>query len=168
MIGTSQNFPEKIHRLEKFESKIEIKKIQKNLIQILEKINNKTYSFEEITYPTVPNCRIIFDVGLAEENAFNYIDEEEKNRFLKALKKETTKLLDLFFSIRYYKIKQKKRIALNFDYYMLRISFDNKKIEVKVFHERGPRYISPEEIVNFIIMEFNKNSTKKIIKLEKK
>jgi hypothetical protein len=51
---------------------------------------------------------------------------------------------------------------------MLRISFDNKKIEVKVFHERGPRYISPEEIVNFIIMEFNKNSTKKIIKLEKK
>jgi hypothetical protein len=130
-------------------------------------INHKTYSFEEIAYPTIPNCVIILDVGLAEGKIFNYIDEEEKNRFLKALQKETTKLLDLFFSIRYYKIKQKKRSALNFDYYMLRFIFDNKKIEVKVFHERGPRYISPEEIINFIILEVNKNSTKKIIKTKR-
>lgn len=167
MIGESHNFPEKIHKLEKFDSPYATKKIQKKLIQILERINHKTYSFEEITNPTIPNCIIILDVGLAERKIFNYIDQEEKNRFLKALKKETTKLIDLFFSIRYYKIKQKKRIALNFDYYMLRFNFANKKIEAKVFHERGPRHISPEELINFIILEINKKSTKKIIKSKK-
>jgi len=168
MIGVSENFPEKIHRLERFETKLPTKKIQKKLIQILEKINRKTYSFEEVTYPTVPNCKIIFEAGLAEAKTFNYIDEEEKKKFLKALKKESLSRLDLFFSIRYYKIYQKKSTPLNFDYYMIRITFENKTIEVKVFHERGPRYISPGEIVTFIINELNKNSPKKIIKSETK
>lgn len=168
MIGVSENFPEKIHGLERFETKLPTKKIQKKLIQILEKINRKTYSFEEVTYPTVPNCKIIFEAGLAEAKTFNYIDEEEKNKFLKTLKKESLSLLDLFFSIRYYKIDQKKSTPLNFDYYMIRITFENKTIEVKVFHERGPRYISPGEIVTFIINELNKNLPKKIIKSETK
>ena len=166
MIGVNQNFPDKIHILSKFESKLATKKIQKKLIQILEKINHKIFSFEKITYPTIPNCRIIFDFGLAEEKNFNYIDEEEKNNFLKTLKEKKVKFLDLFCSIRYYKIIQKKRTALNFDYYMLRILFDNKKIEAKVFHDRGPRYISPEEIVKFIFNEFNKNSTIKIVSIK--
>jgi hypothetical protein len=168
MIGVSENFPKKIHRLERFETKLASKKIQKKLIQILESNNRKTYSFEDITYPSVPNCKIIFEAGLAEAKTFNYIDEEEKNRFLKALKKETLNLLDLFFSIRYYRINKKKDTPLNFDYYMIRIIFHNKTIEVKVFHERGPRHISPEEIVTFIINELNKNSTKKISKLKTK
>ena len=168
MIGVSENFPEKIHRLERFKTKLPTKRIQKKLIQILEKINHKTYSFEEITYPTVPNCKIIFEVGLAEAKTFNYIDKEEKDKFLKALKKESFNLLDLFFSIRYYRIAQKKSTPLNFDYYIIRIIFENKTIEVKVFHERGPRYISPEEIVTFIINELNKNSPKKITKSTQK
>jgi hypothetical protein len=164
MIGLSDNFPKKIHRLERYETTLAIKKIQKNLVQVLEKINRKTFSFEEITYPTIHNCKIIFEVGLAEAKTFNYIDEEEKIRFLKALKKETFNLLDLFVSICYYRTKEKKSTPLNFDYYLIRIIFDKKTIEVKVFHERGPRHISPEEIITFIINDLNKNSAKKVTK----
>lgn len=168
MIGLIENFPEKIHTFNRFETDLATKKLQKKLIQVLEKINLKTYDFEEITFPIVPYCKIIFEAGLAEGKTFNYIDNEEKNRFIKVLGKNTLNLIDLFFSIRYYKIVQKKKASLNFDYYMLRFIFKNKIIETKVFHERGPRHISPQELVNFIINEINKSSTKKVIQWKRK
>jgi hypothetical protein len=164
MIRLSENFPKQIHRFERYETTVATKKLQKKLVQVLENINHKTYSFEEITHPTIPNCKIIFEIGLAEAKTFNYIDEVEKIRFLKALKKETCNLIDLFISIRYYRIMEKKSTPLNFDYYLIRIIFDKKTIEAKVFHERGPRYISPEDLITFIINDLNKNLNKKVIK----
>jgi len=161
MIGLSDKFPEKIHRIERCKTTFPAKKVQKELILSLVKINSKTLSFEEITYPTIPNCKIIFETGLAEAKTFNYIDKEERNRFLKALRNETFKLLDLFVAIRYYQTHQEKSIPLNFDYYLMRIIFEKKVIEFRVFHERGPRYISPEDLVSVIINEINKNSIKK-------
>lgn len=161
MIGLSDKFPEKIHRIERYETTFPAKKVQKELILSVVKINSKTLSFEEITYPTIPNCKIIFEIGLAEAKIYNYIDEEERNRFLKALRNETFKLLDLFVAIRYYQINREKSTPLNFDYYLMRIIFEKKVIEFRVFHERGPRHISPEDLVSIIINEINKKSIKK-------
>ena len=161
MIGLSDKFPEKIHRIERCETTFPTKKIQKELILSLVKFNSKTLSFEEITYPTIPNCKIIFEIGLAEAKIYNYIDDDERNRFLKALRNETFKLLDLFVAIRYYRTNQEKKTPLNFDYYLTRIIFEKKFIEFRVFHEKGPRYISPEDLVSVIINEINKNLIKK-------
>ena len=161
MIGLSDKFPEKIHRIERYETTFPAKKVQKEIILSVVKINSKTLSFEEITYPTIPNCKIIFEIGLAEAKIYNYIDEEERNRFLKALRNETFKLLDLFVAIRYYQINREKSTPLNFDYYLMRIIFEKKVIEFRVFHERGPRHISPEDLVSIIINEINKKSIKK-------
>jgi hypothetical protein len=166
MIGSSENFPKLIHRLERFKTNLAKNKLQKKIIQVLEKINCKTFSFEEITHPTIPDCKIIFEIGLAEANTFNFIDKEERKRFFKALKKETFKLLDLFISIRYYRTKEKKRTPLNFDYYLIRIIFDKKTIEIKVFHERGPRHVLPKDLIAFIISELNKNLAKKLKKTD--
>jgi len=161
MIGLSDKFPEKIHRIERCETTFPVKKVQKELILSLVKFNSKTLSFEEITYPTIPNCKIIFETGLAEAKNYNYIDDDEKKRFLKVLRTETFKLLDLFVAIRYYRTNKEKSTPLNFDYYLIRINFEKKLIEFKVFHERGPRYISPEDLVAVFINEINKNVIKK-------
>lgn len=167
MIGISENFPKIVHRSEIFKTKQTITEIQKKIVQTLQEINQKTYCFEEITYPTIPNCKIIFEAGLAEDKIFNYIDKEEKNRFFKIIKNQINNQLDLFFSIRYYKKSKKKDSPLNFDYYMLRFNFLNKTLQLRIFHERGPRYITPEEVETFIINELNKDPTIKITKVEK-
>ncbi len=161
MIGLSDKFPEKIHRIEICETTFPVKQVQKELILSLVKFNSKTLSFEEITYPTIPNCKIIFETGLADAKIYNYIDDDEKKRFLKALRNETFKVLDLFVAIRYYRTNKEKKTPLNFDYYLMRIIFEKKLIEFRVFHERGPRYISPEDLVAVIINEINKNVIKK-------
>lgn len=164
MLGFYENFPEGVHRIESFTSALSSKRLQQGLINVLSEINRKTFSFEEVANPTVPNCIIIFEVGLAEEKSFNYIDEEETRKTLKVLKKETFNVMDFFCVVRYHKAKAEKKTPLKFDYYMIRMAFNKDVVAILVFHERGPRYISPEDITTFIVRAINKTSTKKILK----
>jgi hypothetical protein len=164
MLGFYENFPEGIHRIESFTSAFSKKKLQQRLIKVLSEINRKTFSFEEIANPTVPACTIIFEVGLADAKNFNYIDDEETEKALNALKKEPFRFMDFFCAVRYYKAKAEKKTPLKFDYYLIRFAFGKDALEMRVFHERGPRYISPEDIVTFLVKGINKTSTKKILK----
>jgi len=164
MLGFYENFPVNIHRTDNFTSPFSSKKLQQRLIQVLHKINRRTFSFEEVAYPTVPECTIIFEVGLAEAKSFNYIDEEETKRALSALRKATFQTMDFFCAVRYYKGAGEKKKPLKFDYYMMRTIFGEKTMEVQVFHERGPRYISPEDIVTFLVNMINETSARKILK----
>jgi hypothetical protein len=164
MLGRYENFPEGIHRIEHFTLALPNKKLQQRLIHVLSEINRKTFSFEEIANPTVPECTIIFEIGIADAESFNYIDEEETKKTLNALKKEPFRVLDFFCAVRYYKGKTEKKTPLKFDYYMLRFAFSKDTMEIRVFHERGPRYISPEDIVAFLVNKINEASGRKILK----
>jgi hypothetical protein len=165
-IGLYENFPVNIHRYDKFNSTISSKQLQKKIIQVLKDVNGKEYGFEEIANPTVPDGRVIFEFGLAESGDFNYIDEEEVKKTLSFLTKERLNSMDFFCSIRYYKGSGINRSALKFDYYMLRTVFSKDILEVQVFHERGPRYLSPEELTMFIFSKVNDESSRnrKILK----
>ena len=165
MLGFYENFPANIHRIENFTSLLSTKKLQQRLIQVLHEINRKTFSFEEVTCPTVPECTIIFEAGLAEAKSFNYIDEEETKRVLTALRKATFQTMDFFCAVRYYKDTAEKKAPLKFDYYMLRVVFVRDSVEIQVFHERGPRYISPQDVVTFLVNEINKTSARRILKM---
>ncbi len=164
MLGFYENFPANIHRTDNFTSPLSSNKLQQRLIQVLHDINQRTFSFEEIACPTVPQGTIIFEAGLAEAQSFNYIDEEETKRVLNALRKEPFQLMDFFCAVRYYKCTTEKKTPLKFDYYLMRFIFGKNSVEIQIFHERGPRYISPEDIVAFLVDGVNKTSARKILK----
>jgi len=164
MLGFYENFPEGIHKIESFTVTLSSKKLQQRLIHVLSEINCGTFSFEEIANPTVPECTVIFEVGIADAKSFNYMDEEETKKALNALKKEPFQVLDVFCVVRYYKGKTGKKTPLKFDYYIIRFAFGKDRLEIRVFHERGPRYVSPEDITTFLVNQTNKASTKKILK----
>jgi len=164
MLGFYENFPVNIHRIESFTTTFTNKKLQQRLIQVLQEINRRTFSFEEVAYPTVPECTIIFETGLAEAKSFNYIDEEEAKKVLNALRKTPFQTMDFFCAVRYYKGTAEKKAPLKFDYYMLRALFGKNAVEIQVFHERGPRYISPEDIVTFLVNMINATSARKMLK----
>ena len=163
MLGFYDNFPVNIHRIDNFSTSFSNKKLQQRLMGVLFEINRRTFSFEEIAYPTVPECTIIFEAGLAEAKCFNYIDEEEAKKVLEALKKGALRSMDIFCAVRYYKDAAEKA-PLKFDYYMLRVVFGKNSVEIQVFHERGPRYISPEDMVTFLVNMINATSTRKVLK----
>jgi hypothetical protein len=164
MLGRYENFPGNVHRIESFASAFSSKKLQQKIIQVLREINRMTFSFEEIAQPTLPQCTIHFEVGIADAESFNYIDEEETSKVLKALKKEPFRVMDFFCAVRYYKAGTEKKTPLKFDYYMIRFAFSKDTMEMRVFHERGPRYISPEDIVAFLVNKVNEVPRRKILK----
>ena len=164
MLGFYENFPENTHRIESFTSSMSSRQLQRRIIQVLSEINRKTFSFEEVSNPSVPQCAIIFELGIAESEGFNYIDEEETKKVLNALQKAPFQVMDLFCAIRYYKNKEEKRAPLRFDYYLTRVIFGKSTMEIRVFHERGPRYISPEDIITFLVNKINGALARRILK----
>lgn len=164
MLGFYENFPVNIHRIETFTTYLSNRRLQQKLIEVLYDTNRREFCFEEITCPTVPECTIIFEAGLADAESFNYIDKDETRKVITALKKASLQTLDFFFVVRYYKGKTENKSPLKFDYYFLRVVFSRNNLEMQVFHERGPRYISPEDIVTFLVNELNKKASRKTLK----
>jgi hypothetical protein len=162
-LGYYENFPKTIHEYERFSTPISSKKLQQNLIQILYDINRKELSFEEIVNPTIPNGIVILEFGLAEQGNFNFINKEELEKALKAISKSQLEIMDFFCVIRYYKYTKEKKTALKFDYYMLRTTFAKGTLEFQIFHERGPRYISPKELMDFLQTKLNEDRFRKIL-----
>jgi len=161
-LGFYENFPLNIHMVESFNSALSSKKLQQRLIQVLYEVNRKEFSFEEAANPTIPECKLIFEFGLADAEGFNYIDEEEVKKVRNLLEKENLRTMDFFCVIRYH--KREKKSALKFDYYLLRTLYDRDIFEIQVFHQKGPRYVSPEDLTLFVFNKTNEASSRKILK----
>ena len=166
MLGRYENFPQNVHLSEAFEFRLSRQKIQQKIIQVFQELNRRTFSFEETGIPTAPNCSVIFEFGIADTGNFNFLSEAEAHRLQNSLAEESMRVMDWFCAIRYYKNTQPKKTPLRFDYYMLRLSFGEKgAVQALVFHERGPRYISPEDLLAFIVGKVNGTSKRKALKL---
>jgi hypothetical protein len=163
MLGKYDNFPPNIHFLETFTSTLNSKQLQQKLVQTLKDMNRKSFRFEEIAIPTIPDSEVIFEFGIAEGDGFNFLDEHEALKALEMLKVEQRHALDFFCAIRYYKISEQKRTALKFDYYMFKTGFAAKTFEFQVFHKQGPRYISPKDLTVIITEKINKTSNKRAL-----
>jgi len=163
-LGYYDNFPPNIHYVQSYISAVSTRQLQQRMIQLFGELNQLDFRFEEVSIPTVPDGTIIFEFGLAEVGSFNFIDEAEIKKALTFLARGNLQSLDFFCSLRYYKGIGKERTALKFDYYMLRAVFGKGKVELQVFHERGPRYLSPDDLITFLFRKVNKSSTRKILK----
>jgi hypothetical protein len=165
-LGFYDNFPPNIHYVEKFTSNVSIRQLQQRIVQLLGEVNRIETCFEEVSIPTIPEGTVIFEFGIAELGIFNYLSMGEVARAVGFFAKTQVVSLDFFCAIRYYKGKGEgeKRQALKFDYYMLRTVFGKGTFETQVFHERGPRYLSPEDLIKFITDRINGSSSRKILK----
>jgi hypothetical protein len=166
MLATYERFPElRIHQKDICISTLPNKKLQQKIMQVFRGVNCKTLTFEEVANPTVPDCTVIFELGIADANSFTFINDEEAKRVLAALRKATFRVMDFFCVVRYYKEYPSKKKPLKFDYYMVRFVFpEEKMLEVQTFHERGPRYIPPKALVAFLLDTINGTSGKKFLK----
>jgi hypothetical protein len=164
MLGLYDNFPPTIHLTQTYTSSLPRRKLQQKITQIFAEINNKKYCFEEVGNPTVPNATVIFEFGIADAGNFNFLNPDEAQKLQAALEGEALDVMDWFCGIRYYKNTQNKKAPLKFDYYMVRMNFGEKGLEIVVFHERGPRYISPQDLVELIDRKVNQGTKKGILK----
>jgi len=165
MLGFYENFPLNVHKTVRFATLISSKRLQETLMQMFREMNYKNFNLEDIADPSVHQCTVIFEFGIAETNSFNYLDDEETNRALRIIHKKPLQVTDFLCAIRYYKTQNGKKTPLKFDYYMLRFRFDKNSAEMQIFHERGLRYMAPEDIVNLIANKINEKFSRRILKI---
>ncbi len=165
MLGVYDNFPLNIHRAERFITTISTRSMQQKLIQVLQEINRKEFNSSDLIHPSLQNSKIVFEMGIADGKNFNFIDKEETKRIRNAFKRGMPRTIDLFCAARYTRNEKEKKTLHRFDYFMTRISFSDDFTEIQVFHERGPRYLSPEDLIAFLVNEVNKTASKKILRL---
>ena len=164
MLGFYENFPINVHKIVNFTISISSKRLQQELTQALYRLNNETLSLEEITNPSLPQCKVVFEYGIGESTNFDYLDDEETNKVQKVIKKKPFQIMDFFCALRYYEMRNEKKTSLKFDYYMIRFTFNENLIGMHIFHERGPRYVSPEDLVNLVVNKINRTFSKRILK----
>jgi len=149
---------------ETFNTTLSSKQLQQKLIIVFCETNKKEFSFEEVANPTFPDSTVIFEFGLAEKAEFTFIDEKETEKALSILTNDHLQTVDFFCAIKYYKGKQKKKTPLKFDYYLIRTIYTKESFEVQIHHERGPRYLSPEDLTQFIFSKLNEGPSRKPLK----
>ncbi|MEM0058668.1 MAG: hypothetical protein QXG58_07520 [Candidatus Bathyarchaeia archaeon] len=164
MFGFYKNFPVHVHEVKRLTSTASRKRLQQAIIQALHRLNNEGLSLETIANPSIPECMVIFEFGIAESETFNYLNQEEVQKALEIIGEAPLEVMDFFCAVRYYKQRGDKNKPLKFDYYMLRLAFNVNILEVQVFHERGPRHISPEDLINLIVNRVNDLFPRKVLR----
>jgi hypothetical protein len=162
LLGQYEKFPEIVHGIGTFTYKSPAREMQQVILQVFHRLNREAYDLTDITHlPSLP-CKVSFEVGIAEDISFNFLDDEELERLQKSVQKDTLQFLDFFCVARYYEIKTSgKRVPLKSDHYFLRFIFYQRDLEVRIVHERGTQHIHLEDLVNFVIKQINNELTKR-------
>jgi hypothetical protein len=164
MLGFYEGFPATVHKIMHFGALISNRTLQQMLIESLHALTNQAFSLEMVTDPSIPECQAVFEFGIAEADGFDYLDDDETAIATRAINKKPLQTMDLFCVVRYYKLGSKKKISLRFDYNMIRFTFNKGLMAAYVFHERGPRYTSPEDIIKVIVNKVNETASRKVLK----
>jgi hypothetical protein len=72
--------------------------------------------------------------------------------------------MDFLCAIRYERMQEEKKKRMRIDYYMLRLIFSEGFTEVQVFHEKGIRYTSPDDLVKLVVKKVNAAFSKKVLR----
>jgi len=156
LLGQYENFPEVIHGVARFTFESPMKKVQQAVLRALHELNQEARGLNAITPHLPPDIEVSFEVGIAEDVEFNYLDEEELDRFQKSVVEKELSILDFFCVVRYHMVKDRgKRVPLKFDYHMLRFMFQENSMEMRICHERGTQRVPLEDLMTFITKRIN-------------
>lgn len=130
-------------------------------------VNKEKFAFEDVASPTIPECTIIFEFGIADSTGFTFLDDAESKKTLISLKQRTYDIMDFFCAIRYYREYATKKKPQKFDYYLARFVLSENQVQLQIFHERGPRYFSPTDMIAFLAGKINGSPERKSRKILK-
>jgi len=129
------------------------------------KLNQQPINLADLTKASPQNCFVNFEFGIADTDAFYYLDQEQLNALEKALKTHELSVLDAFCAARYYVKKEKgKDKPLPFDYSVLRFTFENSEIELLLHYIRGNQRIPRKDFILFLKDQIDKELIEKQLK----
>jgi len=162
LLGSYENFPKNVHKVAIFNFKDPKKAIQQAILFGFHRLNQETFDLNNIMPYLKQNYKVSFEFGVAHDEDFTFLDQNELEQCLTGVTENELDSLDFFFVIRYHRVNDKgKQIPLRFDYHVLRFIFHENILELRIRHERGIQRVQLDELTDFITKQVN-------IELEKK
>jgi len=156
LLGRYENFPETVHGVALFDYQDSARKVQKAILCALHNLNHERYDLDAVTPYLKQKCEVGFEFGVAEGFDFNFLDQKELDQCLKSVAEKELQTLDFFFAVRYHIIREdSKRVPLRFDYHVLRFSFQESGLELRIRHERGTQRVPLDDLIDFIAKRIN-------------
>ncbi len=156
MLGRYENFPEIIHGVARFTCESPIRRVQQTILAALHNLNHEVCGLSAIAPHLPQKCEVGFELGVAEDFDFNFLDKKELDRFQRSMVEKELSTLDFFFVVRYHVVNdRRKRVPLKFDYHMLRFMFQESSMELRICHERGTQRVPLEDLITFVTKRIN-------------
>jgi hypothetical protein len=165
LLGRYENFPEIIHGVARFTCESPIRRVQQTILAALHNLNHEVFGLSAVTPHLPQKCEVSFELGVAEDFDFNFLDKKELDRFQKSIVEKELSTLDFFCVVRYHVVNnRRKRIPLKFDYHMLRFMFQENSMELRICHERGTQRVPLEDFTTFITKRINEELSQRQLK----
>ena len=156
MLGRYENFPENVHAVALFDYQDSAEEVQQAILCALHHLNHERYDLDAVTPYLKQKCEVGFEFGVAEGFDFNFLDQKELDQCLRSVAEKELQTLDFFFVVRYHIIREAgKRVPLRFDYHVLRFSFQESGLELRIRHERGTQRVTLDDLTAFIAKRVN-------------
>lgn len=151
--GFFLNFPATIHASAVLSTRCPRARLQEAFINVLLSFNSKAESVPNIT--DEPLCDVRFEVGVAHAVTFHYLDGDEAAKLRQRITVEAFPNLDFLIICCYYVYEGGKRKPLKFDRHLIRVTFYEEALDIRVYHERGPRRTPLEALLKLIVERVN-------------
>jgi hypothetical protein len=156
LLGRYENFPENVHGVAVFEYQGSAKEVQKAVLCTFHRLNQETFDLGAVTPYLRQKCEVGFEFGVADGIDFNFLDQKELDRCLKSVDGTEVETLDFFFAVCYHSVRDGgKRVPLRFDYCVLRFSFQEGGLELRIRHEKGTQRVPLDDLTDFLVKQIN-------------
>ena len=157
MLGCYDEFPEGALLFAQFAHSSSIQAIQTAIVRVLHALNQQTIDLATLTAASPPNCFVNLEFGIADSDAFCFIDQKEVGRFERMLRTQSISTLDVFCGARYHIKKDTgEKKSLQFDYSVLRFAFEGEVVDLFLHFIRGNQRIPRKDFILYLKSQIDK------------
>ncbi len=157
-LGRFPGFPTRIHGKSTLSHRVEASLLQKALLKALRQMNQRVVDtlISIADRPGYFEGEMGYEVGIAEGECFNYLDDSEEKRVIDLVaERGPLPSLDTLIIVKY-SVKNGRKHSLRFDWYLARLFFFPGEMEIHLFHEKGIRRVNPDELIAHVVDALNK------------
>jgi len=158
VLGCYNDFPRDASCFAQFAYVSSVQELQTAMVKAFCRLNQQAIDLGSITAASPIGCSVNFEFGIADTDAFYFVDKGELSKLENAIKVQSLPILDVFCAARY-SIKnekgQSRTKSLQFDYNVLRFTFEKENIELLLHYIRGIQRIPRKDFILFLKNQIN-------------
>gem|GEM_PF-168278 len=159
LVGTYEGFPDVIHGLGRYQTAATTRELRKLILSVMSHLNGHRLKcpMSVVDREGVFEGEVSFEVGVAEGNWFNYLDNTELRKVGDSILHSSLPL-DFLLILAYRYQRSGKSVPLRSDRYLVRYLFREGGFDILLSHEKGIRRYQTDDLLNLLDSKIRQES----------